>query len=80
MLVGAGFTLFRMRKSLAVGIRRAVADLKKTAAHTEAAADRTQHDLSAKTVFIGIVIVAICMVALYSYFPAACSEDSSREA
>src|SRR6202035_939386 len=27
MLVGAGFTLFRMRKSLAIGMRRAVLDL-----------------------------------------------------
>ena len=32
MLVGAAFTLFRMRKNLGIGMRRAVADLKKSAA------------------------------------------------
>src|SRR5450631_2067806 len=30
MLVGASFTLFRMRKSLGIGIQRAISDLKKT--------------------------------------------------
>ena len=32
MLVGASFTLFRMRKNLGIGMKRAVADLKKSAA------------------------------------------------
>ena len=36
MLVGACYTLFRMRKSLGSGMARAVSDLKKTAAHTPA--------------------------------------------
>src|SRR4051794_12046796 len=40
MLVGASFTLFRMRKSLVLGIKRAVADLKKSAGAKEAT-DRT---------------------------------------
>ena len=31
MLVGAGFTLFKMRKSLATGIARSVGDVKKAA-------------------------------------------------
>ena len=31
MLVGASFTLFRMRKQLLQGIKRAVSDLKKSA-------------------------------------------------
>src|SRR6185295_682307 len=29
MLVGAGYTLFRMRKNLGIGMRRAISDLKK---------------------------------------------------
>jgi len=35
MLVGAGFTLFRMRKQLGVGMSRAITDLKKSAAARE---------------------------------------------
>ena len=31
MMVGASFTLFRMRKNLGIGMKRAVADLKKSA-------------------------------------------------
>src|SRR5246127_399676 len=41
MLVGASFTLFRMRKSLGVGIKRAVADLKRSAVSHETG-DRTE--------------------------------------
>jgi putative OPT family oligopeptide transporter len=67
MLVGACFTLFRMRKSLATGMKRAVADLKKSGAQTEAA-DRTERDLSAKVVFAGLAVTLVCMVALYFYF------------
>lgn len=67
MLVGASFTLFRMRKSLWLGIKRAVADLKKSAAGHEAA-DRTERDLSSKVVFLGLAAVLACMIALYFYF------------
>jgi len=67
MLVGAGFTLFRMRKQLGVGLRRAVTDLKKsTEAHE--ATDRTDRDLSAKVVFPGVALVFVAMIALYHYF------------
>ena len=67
MLVGASFTLFRMRKSLGLGIKRAIADLKKSAAGHEAA-DRTERDLSSKVVFGGLAAVLACMIALYFYF------------
>jgi putative OPT family oligopeptide transporter len=67
MLVGAGFTLFRMRKQLGVGLRRAVSDLKRSAEAHEAT-DRTDHDLSAKVVFLGVALVFAAMVALYRYF------------
>jgi putative OPT family oligopeptide transporter len=67
MLVGASFTLFRMRKSLGLGIKRAIADLKKsTEQHT--AVDRTERDLSSKVVFMGLAGVFLCMIALYFYF------------
>ncbi len=67
MLVGASFTLFRMRKQLLAGIRRAVSDLKKSAAAHEAA-DRTEKDLNAKVVFAGIAVVLVAMVVLYYFF------------
>jgi len=67
MLVGACFTLFRMRKSLGIGMKRAVSDLKKSAA-AHRAADRTEVDLNAKAVFAGLFAVLLCMVALYAYF------------
>src|SRR5581483_10143885 len=53
MLVGAGFTLFRMRASLATGMGRAVSDLKKSSAQV-AATSRTEHDLGSKFVFAGL--------------------------
>ncbi len=67
MLVGACFTLFRMRKSLGIGMARAVSDLKKSAsAHADTA--RTGRDLNAKFVFTGLFIVLIAMVFLYKSY------------
>ena len=68
MLVGASFTLFRMRKQLGAGMARAVSDLKKSATATHEAADRTERDLNAKVVFGGIAAMFVCMIALYYYF------------
>ena len=48
MLVGACYTLFRMRKSLGFGMARAVSDLKKSAA-AHAGTARTERDLNAKS-------------------------------
>ena len=67
MMVGAAFTLFRMRKNLGIGMKRAVADLKKSAAAHESTT-RTQRDLNAKVVFGGLAAVFLCMIALYFYF------------
>ena len=67
MLVGAGWTLFRMRKSLALGMKRAVADLKKSAAAHQATS-RPDRDLNGKAVFGGLAAVFVCMVLLYNYF------------
>jgi putative OPT family oligopeptide transporter len=67
MLVGATYTLFRMRKQLGVGMSRAISDLKKsTEAH--AAADRTERDLNSKVVFLSIGLVFVAMIGLYYYF------------
>lgn len=67
MLVGACFTLWRMRKNLILGIRRGIADVRKTAA-AEAPTARTQRDLSFKVVLLGIAVVFVLMVTLYYYF------------
>src|ERR1035441_9111914 len=49
MLVGASYTLFKMRKQLGAGMSRAVSDLKKSAA-AHAATNRTERDLPAKAI------------------------------
>jgi len=67
MLVGASYTLFKMRKQLGVGLSRAISDLKKSAAAHEATS-RIDRDLPAKAVFAGIGLVFIAMIALYYYF------------
>src|SRR5271169_842457 len=67
MLVGASYTLFKMRKQLALGMGRAVSDLKKSAA-VQAASNRTERDLPAKAVFAGIGVVFVAMILLYYYF------------
>ncbi|HXX27982.1 MAG TPA: oligopeptide transporter, OPT family [Terriglobales bacterium] len=67
MLVGAGFTLFRMRKQLMAGVKRALSDLKKSA-EAHQATDRTDRDLSAKVVFLGIGVVFLAMIGLYYFF------------
>ncbi len=65
MLVGACYTLFRMRKSLASGMARAVSDLKKSAAQ-HASTARTERDLNGKIVFGGLFAMLLCMIALYT--------------
>jgi len=70
MLVGATYTLYKMRKNLIGGIKRGVADVKKSAAAT-ATTKRTEQDLSLKVVGLGILAIFVLMVALYSYFTGA---------
>ena len=67
MLVGAGFTLFRMRRQLMAGMQRAVSDLRKSAEAHEATG-RTDRDLSARTVFVGVGLVFLAMIGLYHFF------------
>jgi putative OPT family oligopeptide transporter len=78
MLVGATYTLFKMRKQLAVGMRRAISDLRKSAAAHEAT-NRTERDLSAKIVFPGIALVFVAMIALYYHFMSGAGNLSSSK-
>jgi len=57
MLVGAGFTLFKMRKSLATGLSRSVSDVKK-AATGDHVVDRVNKDLPFTYVLGGIGFAA----------------------
>jgi putative OPT family oligopeptide transporter len=67
MLVGSCYTLFRMRKSLASGLRRAVSDLRKASSQA-GTTNRLDRDLGARTVFGGLAAAFACMVLLYTYF------------
>ena len=78
MLVGASYTLFKMRKQLAIGMRRAVSDLKKSAA-AHAATSRTDRDLSSKVIFSGVALVFVAMLILYHYFISAAGSLTSSQ-
>jgi putative OPT family oligopeptide transporter len=67
MLMSAGFTLYRMRKSLGSGLSRAMGDVKKAAAGKHDVV-RTDRDLPFNWVFVGIVLCTIAIFALYFYF------------
>ncbi len=78
MLVGATYTLFKMRRQLALGMGRAVSDLKKsTEAH--ASSSRTERDLPAKFVFAGVGVVFVAMIALYYFFISSAGNLSSSK-
>lgn len=63
MLVGAGYTLFRMRKNLMAGLERAVRDMRQ--AGDPGPVDRTERYMSFKLVFALIGLVFAAMIALY---------------
>lgn len=67
MLVGAGYTLFRMRKNLAAGIKRSVGDVKKAAGQVEITS-RLERDLNIKVVLAGLAITFILMIFVYNIF------------
>ena len=64
MLVGACYTMFRMRKNLAAGIGRAFQELR-SKRNAAAEQDRTQRYMASKTVFMLIGIVFVAMAAFY---------------
>ncbi len=66
MLVGSGYTLYRMRANLAAGLKRSITDLKPSA--LAVTSNRTEKYMSSKTVFLLIGIVFALMIGLYIYF------------
>ncbi len=67
MLVGACFTLYRMRTNLWSGMKRAVGDLRKSAEAHEATS-RVDKDLNFKLVLAGIIATFLVMTALYFHY------------
>jgi putative OPT family oligopeptide transporter len=66
MLVGAAHTLIGMRRTLSVGLGRAISDLRQTAAD-QAQLSRTERYMSSKTVFALIAVVFVLMCLLYMH-------------
>ena len=67
MLVSAGFTLYRMRKSLITGVSRSIKDVKKVATGMEHHAPRNEKDLSFGWIMTGIGAVALLTFSI-TYF------------
>ncbi len=67
MLVGAAYTLFRMRKSLGGGIARAVGDLRAGGVQHAAKRTRLDRDLSPLLLFGGLAAGLLCMAGLYVF-------------
>ena len=66
MLMGALFTLFKMRKSLATGISRSISDVKK-AAMGGSVELRTEKDITFSWIIFGIILVALATFII-TYF------------
>ena len=67
MLVSAGYTLFKMRKSLSAGLVRSVKDVKKAATGVEHHAPRNEKDINFNWIMIGIGLVALLTFSI-TYF------------
>ena len=66
MMVSAAYTLFRMRKSLGVGLGKAFSELRGVRPPM-ASLGRLERYMSSKTVFAGIFVIFILMAVLYVY-------------
>jgi len=67
MLVGAGYTLFRMRKNLGAGMKRSISDVKKATGQTEVTS-RCEKDLNIRLVMTILAVTFVLMVFVYKIF------------
>ena len=67
MLVGAGYTLYRMRKNLGAGLKRSINDVKKAAGQGEVVS-RLEKDLNMKLVLVLMALTFVLMVFIYNTF------------
>jgi len=70
MLVGAGYTLYRMRKNLAAGMKRSLGDAKKATGQAETTS-RIEKDLNIKIVLGGLALTFVLMILVYKVFAGA---------
>ncbi|MBN1939777.1 MAG: oligopeptide transporter, OPT family [Candidatus Aminicenantes bacterium] len=70
MLVGAGYTLYRMRKNLASGVKRSFSDVKKATGQPQVVS-RLEKDLNIKIVLGGLAMTFVCMILVYKVFAGA---------
>ncbi len=68
MLVGAFYTLFKMRNSLVSGIKKGLEDIKKSKEEAKSKTLRTDKDAPFGIVFLAILVLVIAMVAIYKSF------------
>ncbi|HVP90616.1 MAG TPA: oligopeptide transporter, OPT family [Terriglobales bacterium] len=67
MLVGAGYTLYKMRKNLGAGLKRSVGDIRKAAGQGEVVS-RCEKDLNMKVVVVLMALTFVLMVFVYQTF------------
>ena len=67
MLVGAGYTIFRMRKNLAAGMKRSISDVKKATGQAEVTS-RIEKDLNIRLVLGILAITFVMMIFVYKIF------------
>jgi len=67
MLVGAGYTLFRMRKNLGAGMKRSIGDVKKASGQTQVTS-RLERDLNIRLVLGLLAVTVVLMVFVYKVF------------
>ena len=68
MLVGAFFTLFKMRKSLVTGIGRSITDVKKARTGVTTETSRIDKDLPFPSIIVAVIALIIPMIFLYNVF------------
>ncbi len=68
MLVGAFFTLFRMRKSLVAGVSKGIADIAAAKKGETNLVARVDKDAPFGMVLIAVLVLVVCMVILYNHF------------
>ena len=68
MLVGAFYTLFKMRNSLVSGLSKGFADIRAARGGEAKKVSRIDKDAPFGIVFIAIIVLVVCMVILYKHF------------
>ncbi len=68
MLVGAFYTLFRMRKNLVEGISRSLSNLFRKKSAAAETLIRTEKDIDIKWSFMAIILIAIIVFFIFNWF------------